>query len=307
MPLSKESITANEQLKALPDEQINALVTLSENEEQTAIANSVAALRKKDLSTLAEITGNTFAEGSQFSEQFKTVVTGLVESSKKAEGIADLENQITTLKQQLKEGSSDEALKQQLQDAQTELAAKNTAYTELENQMSKAGEENAAKLNAFRVANVYDLAGKSLKFKPEFKEVSEGLLKSANATILSMFTPGFSKGLDDKEVLVFRKSDKSVHTNPNNLGKPYTYEELLAEQVKSFLMPDTPTGLGTKPVLDDTGAAMLDLTGANTREKADELIEQHLMRQGKKPGTVAFQKEFTKIREDNKVSALPMR
>ena len=306
MALTKDLITAQESLKDLSDDQISALETLSSNDEQTSIQASVNDLQANYLSTRKDLTGAEIPANAQFGEQFKTVVGGLVTTAKKAENVGALETKIKDLEKQIADGSTDDALKQQLQDAQDALSKQKDAYSDLEAKFKTQGDEHAQQLNGFRVNTAYSAATAQIKFKPEFDKVKDGLLNAANTSILAKYTPSFVKDLKDNDVLVFRDSDNKVATNPNNKMEPFTYQELLAAEVKDYLQATKSTGAGTDPQNPGGDGTVLDLSGAKTREQADQLLEKHVLALGHRRGTPKFQTVLAKLRADNKVSDLPI-
>ena len=98
--------------------------------------------------------------------------------------------------------------------------------------------------------------------------------------------------------------------NAENSLLPYTAGELVTRELKAMGVLDEgrqqPGGGTTPKVVHTDNGIVVDVTGAQTRTQATEMITQALLKQGLTNGSKEFQDAMTKAWEDNNVSALPM-
>ena len=92
---------------------------------------------------------------------------------------------------------------------------------------------------------------------------------------------------------------------------PYTVGDLITKELKTMGVLDE----GRKQQGGETHAPrvvsteqglVIDVTGAQTRTQATEMITQALLKQGITNGSKEFQEAMTKAWQDNNIQALPM-
>lgn len=314
MALTNDIITANEALKDLDEAQIGAIVELSANDEAAVIGKKTGEIHSRYDTDILEATGMEKNQGEKSYDYLKRAAGQL---KQQLEGLPGLQTEIETQKQtiadlnkKIEDGNTDEAIKQQLADARKGLQDIQTLYEAEKNGRieDKKGYDN--QLRDYRVNSVFGQVYAGLKFKPEYDEnIQRVLTKNAKEAILSEYTPDWIKA-DDKEVLVFRDKDNNIVRNANNAMKPYTVEELVKGNaiLKNVLdLGRKATGGGTESNGGGGSDLLVDLSGAATQVEADNIIDRMLMEQGIAKGTAAFAEQKTKIRNENKVSELPVR
>lgn len=318
MALTADVIKSNEGLKDLTDDQISEITTLSANDENVVIGNKTKEIYDgldADLNTASGLEKQPNEKTYDFAKRavghFKT----------QAESVETLNTEITGLKskiqgyeKQIADGSTDEALKQKLTDTESKLSLLQGQYNDLDKKHNTTIKEHATTLKLGKVNGTMDSAANSLEFKPEYpKNVQDTLLTSARTAISSMYTPDVIEE-QGKEITVFRKEDGEIARNPENKLEPFTAEELLRAQLKDVLVVSKKTpGGGTRPPAGPgPDLSLVDIGTAKTQVEADKIIEKHLMAKGftKTKGfkkAAEFQEEFSKLRESNNVSKLPIR
>ena len=314
MALNVEVIKANEQLASLSDEQIAAITTLSTNDENQVINTKIGELHGRYDEDVKAVTGIEKNQGEKSYDyvkrvlgDFKTKASGAMELQTK---IATYETEIAGLKDQISKGKGDEVIRQQLKDAQTEMATLKTQYeTDKQNWGSKE-KEFTEKITGIQVDAQFEKASAGIKFKAGYPEsVQNTLISSAKSAILGTYKPDWVES-DGKKVMVFRDQKGEIARNKANSLNPYTAQELISEHLKEVI--DTgKKALGAGTAAPAGGGKesvdIVDIAGAKTQVEADEIITKYLMQIGETRGSASFAEKQAKLREENEVSKLPLR
>lgn len=314
MALTPEVIKANESLATLTDAQLAAISTLSVNDEQTVLGTKIGELHGLYDRDVKEVTGIEKNQGEKSYDyvkrvlgDFRSKVGGSTELQTK---VTQYETEIQTLKAQIADGKGNEAMKQQLTDAQSQLAALRTQYETDKQTWGTREKEFSQQITGIQVDTQFDKAVAGLKFKAGYPEgVQRTLLKSTKDGILNQYKPDWVE-VDGQKVMVFRDAKGEILRNKNNALNPYTARELISEQLKEVIDPGKKiTGTGTEEPGKNTRDTIeiVDIAGAKTQVQADEIIVKYLMQNGETRGSVSFAEKQRKLREDNGVNKLPLR
>jgi hypothetical protein len=238
---------------------------------------------------------------------YKSKIGGATELQTK---IAGYETEIANLKQQISAGKGDDVIRQQLKDAQTELATLKTQYDTDKQAWGNKEKEFSQQITGIQVDTQFEKAVAGLKFKAGYPEsVQKTLLSSAKSAILGTYKPDWVEAGGTK-VMVFRDAKGEIVRNKANSLNPYTAQELISEQLKEVLDPGKKTtGTGT----EEPGKSgvdtieIVDIAGAKTQVQADEIIVKYLMQNGETRGSASFAEKQKKLREENGVNKLPIR
>ena len=312
--LTKEVLSQQDVLKELTPEQITAIVTLSENDENAVIAEKTKRLAENLENDIKTVTGLDKNGGEKYFDYMKRVLSDYktkAESGSNNEEIEKLQSTIADLETKLKNNAGDEDLKRQLQKATQDLSDSKSRVEQLETDLqkerteaqTKLGEERKKLVN-YEVSNLFNqaLAGKKAKAglnEETFKE----LVSVRTEKLLNSVTPEFIE-TDKGRVLQFRDNEGNIMTNPENLRNPFTASELILSKVGDLLHTDQQqNGTGTKPGQQNGGA--VSVSGAKTQLEADELIRNQLHAQGKTTQDSDWNEAFNKIRDENEVHKLP--
>lgn len=298
--MDKESLTKN--VQGLTDEQVNAIVTMCNNELSTqkeTVTNEVTGTIYQNLDNDMKTLGYEKPNGTKSYEHIKSVISKLKES---AAQIDPLNAKITDLEAQIAKGG-DEAIKAQLKalqtkysDIETQLEAERKSHTEDKDAATKA-------LFDFKVSTAISQALTGVKYKTTVGErIRDLAINDAKAEILKDRTIEF----DDKGNAIVRNDKGVILTNPNNLNKPYTLQELLLETaaLKEVVENTKRQGLGNENPDITPNSAVLDISGCKSQQEADELIQNHLLGKGIKRLSQEFEDEFTKLRTELNVDKL---
>jgi hypothetical protein len=224
--------------------------------------------------------------------------------------ITELTNEKNRLQKAIDEGVQDENLKKQLSQAQKDLANVTEKFNTLKADYDKAQSDHATELLNIRVDNEITSATAGIKFKADLPETAtKVLLQQAIEKVKGLKHEFIDDGKGGK-TLQFKNADDSVMRNAENSLLPYTAGELVTRELKAMGVLDEGRqqgGGGTAPkVVNTENGIVVDVTGAQTRTQATEMITQALLKQGLTNGSKEFQDAMTKAWEDNNVSALPM-
>lgn len=313
MALTAAILRANAGLAALSDEQLGIIEELSRNDENTVIGARIGELHGQYDNDVLSVTGIAKNQGEKSYDYVKRI---LGDYKQKAAGAEALNTQITELKTQIEgykntiaEGKGNEAVAQQLKDAQKQLADTQALF-ETKN---KEWEEKYNSLNnqyqQILIDAEFSKALQGMKFKSIYPEsVQKTLIESAKRTVLSTAKPDWVEENGVRK-LVFRDAAGNIMTNQENRLNPFTPGELLQRELKDVL--DTgrqQRGAGTQGNQGGSGGAggSLDLTGITNQVDADNAISKHLMGLGYTRGSKEFSDEALKIRQENGVDKLPI-
>ena len=312
MALTAEVLRANAGLASLSDEQLSIIAEMSRNDENTVIGTRIGELHGQYDNDVLSVTGIAKNPGEKSYDYVKRV---LGEYKQKAAGTEALNTQITELKTQIEgykktieAGKGNEAIAQQLRDAQKQLADTQALF-EAKNKEWKGKYDT---LNTQYQQSLIDAEfGKALqgmKFKSIYPEsVQKTLIESAKRTVLASAKPDWVEENGERK-LVFRDAAGNIMTNQENRLNPFTPGELLQRELKDVL--DTgrrQTGTGTQGQQGGQGGnTSVDLTGVTNQVDADNVISKHLMALGYTRGSKEFSDEALKIRKENGVDKLPI-
>lgn len=298
--LTKETIVANEALKDLSEEQISAIATLSENDENTVIGQKFGEVYRQMDSTIEKATGIK-RDGDE-----KTYVYLERATKAFAEKFSDyeaLKTKIADLEDKLSKGG-DEALKSQLEQAKAELNSTKEQFNAMKSEFDKAKADHATELNNLRIDEELTRAREGLTFKQGFSEaVMNTLIQQAVANVKAKF-PAFEER-NGVRVLVFHDENGAPLNNAENKLNPFTAKELLVKEFESMdILEKMPAkGAGGKPSASSTPTT---LSGVTTQVEAGEAISKMLAEKGIPKTSLNYKAEYDKLWDENGCSELPL-
>lgn len=309
MSLTKEVLEQNEALKGLEENQINAIVELSVNDENIVIGAKTGEIYGNIDKDIKEVTGTEKPEKVKTYDWLKNVLGDVKKTTELKSQVETLTTEKQNLETKLaKGGNFDTELKQQLDAKITELEALQGQYTtdtdNLQKKVETMEKNNTKMLIDFETRE----AEKGLTFIDALPESTRPvLINSAKSKILSEFDTEFIDNGDGGKKLVFKK-DGVVQNNPENKLNPYTMTELFQKELKDSLkVGGNKKGAGSNGGDGGGDGDVYDLSTAKTQLEADDMLETHLMKSGLTKGSKEFQTKFREERKSNNVSKLPMR
>lgn len=312
--LTVDMLRQNGTLAGLTDDQLNAIATMSQNDENTVIGTRIGALHGQYDTDILGITGINKNQGEKSYDYLKRVLNGyktqITSTATIQAQLANAKTEIETLKQKLADGAGDETLKQQLKDAKKLASDLQTQLTKSATDLANQKAEFEKQIKDIHVDNAFNEAVSDLKFKPGITDgIKTVLLNAAKAEILTKGTPDFIDNNGTK-VLVYRNAAGNVLNNPANNLNPFTTKELLMQtSIKDVIdLGKQQPGGGTGPIQrHNTSVTVLDLSGAKTQVEADKVIENYLLGNGLTRDSSEFATQSMQLRTENKVNELPIR
>ena len=310
--ITKEMIAADAALSGLTEEQQNALVLMSKNDEETVIGNRFREVYNQMDATIAKATG-VQRNGDEKTYLYLERAANIL--AEKANSVDGLNGQIATLTkerdalQKAIEKGGDAELKRQLQQANTDLTNVRQQYDTLKGEFDTLKENHSKELFGMQIDNALSGAKAGLKFKAEFPQAAvDTLLNQALATIKGMQPEFVDDGKGGKR-LVFKGADGAIQRNPENHLEPYTAEELLKKELRAMGILDEgrqATGTNTTQPNQQQQTTIVDVTMARTQKEADDIIHNQLMAKGLVRGSKKYQEEYQQAWKDNNISSLPL-
>lgn len=312
--LTREILVANAALSGLTDEQITAITTLSQNDENSVIAKKTSEIYgalDADILAASDIAKNSTEKTYDFAKrvigEFKT----------KAESANGLQSQIDTLTKEkarlekaIAYGSADAETVKALKQAKADLANVTTQYTELNTKFEQMKTEHEKEMFGVKIDNELQTAAAGLTFKTGLPEsVTKVILAQANEKVKGM-NPEYIDDGKGGNILAFKDASGAIMRNPNNQLNPFTPGELLTKELETMgvLEPKRQQpGGGTEPPKRQPGGGSItvDASGAKTRTEAYDVIANSLMQQGLTIGSKAFDDAMKQAWQDNNISQLP--
>ena len=316
MALTTELLKGNAATAGLSDEQINAVVEMSKNDETTVIGQKTGEIYgglDADILAASGIAKN----GTEKTYDYAKRVIGEIKAQ--AGNATELQNQIAELtkekgrlEQVIAKGGADAETKRALEQAKADLANVTSEYATLKSKYDTAQTEHEKALFGMKIDGEFAKATAGLKFKSDLPaSVVSVLTEQAVAKVKGM-NPEYIDDGNGGKVLAFMENG-TPRRNPENNLRPFTAAELVAKELSTMGVLDTgrkQTGAGTDPNGSGRGTGgTVDLSGARTQDEAHEIIAKQLMAQGMVNGTKQFDDAMAQAWKDNRdtIKALPIR
>lgn len=316
MALTRETIIANQSLAALTQDQLDALVTLSKNDEDATIGKRLSEVYQSFDEKVKTFGGIERKGDEKTYDYVQRALTELKESSKGSEElnkqIQTLTAEKTRLEKAVAEGADAET-KKLLQQTQADLENVKTEYTKLETSHKEAVSKHTSELFGLQVGTdiTNQIAKAGIKLKAELPEQMQAFALSQAIEFVKGSNPQYidSGKNDGTKVLAFHGSDNAVLRNNENGLNPYTAADLVKSKLKELGALDEgrqQSGAGTGGNQGGSNAgATVDISGAKTKVEATKMIETGLAAQGLVKGSSEHQAALDKAWADNKVADLP--
>lgn len=309
--LTQEVLIANELLKGLSEEQIKAIVNLSQNDENAVIAKRIGEIYgalDNDILAASGVAKNgtekTYDYAKRVLGDFKTKVDGIAALNTQ---IADLTKEKTRLENVIKEGSGNEETAKQLKQVRKDFENITKQYNELNQKYQESEQNHAKEIFNLKVDSELQSATGKFKFKAGLPDsVTKIVMSQAIEKIKGMSPELIDDGKGGK-TLVFKGADGAIMRNPANQLNPYSPAELLEKELNEMGVLEakrTVTGTGTTPPAPPA-SSVIDVTGAKTRVEAYDIISAALLAQGKPVGSEAFEAAMAEAWKENNIAQLP--
>lgn len=310
-----EMLQQQESLQGLTDEQMQAIATLSKNDEEVVIGNRFREVYNTFDQHIANSTGIARNGDEKTYDYLVRAAKAIKADADKVGGLQAKVNELTNekarLEKAIQEGTADEQTKKQLAQAQKDLTNITEQFNTLKGERDQLVQRHADELMGLRIDNELSMAVAGIKFKAEFpKQAVDTLLAQTIQRIKGMSPEYVDDGQGGKR-LVFKGADGAIMRNAENGLQPYTAGEMLVKELKVMGIVDEgrqAAGGGTTPPAAGGGnATVIDVSTARTQTEAQEIIARALMAQGMTNGSKEFQQAMTEAWKANNIQALPMK
>lgn len=310
--LTIDLLNANAALSSLNDEQKQAIVTLSQNDENAVIAAKTGEIYG-NLDTDILSTSGIGKNGTEKTYEYAKRV--ILDLKGKAENTDALQTQIRSLTQKnaaleksIAEGNGNEQLNKELKQAKADLANVTNQFVELQKQKEEMSAKYERDIKGMQIDGAMQSAIASVKFKPELPEAATKVLMQQAIDKLKSMNPDFEDDGKGGKVIMFHDEKGAVMRNLATNLNPYTAAELLNLELEKMGVLDKgrqAAGGGTQTPTATTGNGSVSIEGAKTRTEAYDAITSVLVSQGLQPGSKEFGDAMTQAWKDNNISSLP--
>lgn len=311
--LTIDLLNANAALASLNDEQKQAIVTLSQNDENAVIAAKTGEIYG-NLDTDILSTSGIGKNGTEKTYEYAKRV--ILDLKGKAENTDALQTQIRSLTQKnaaleksIAEGNGNEQLNKELKQAKADLANVTNQFVELQKQKEEMSAQYERDIKGIQIDGAMQSAIASVKFKPELPEAATKVLMQQAIDKLKSMNPDFEDDGKGGKVIMFHDEKGAVMRNLATNLNPYTAAELLNRELEQMGVLDKgrqAAGGGTQTPTATTGNGNgVSIEGAKTRIEAHDAITSVLVSQGLQPGSKEFGDAMTQAWKDNNISSLP--
>ena len=312
--ITQEMIQQQEALAGLTDEQREAIITLSKNDEEAVIGARFREVYNRLDETIARETGIARDGDEKTYNYLERAARQLAGKANSVEGlntkIHDLTAERDRLKKAIEENTGDEKLKKDLAQAIKDLDSVKTQYNTLKADYDKQKTDHATELENFRIDNEIASVKGGIKFKADLPETATNVLLEQAISKVKGFKHEFIDDGNGGKRLVFKDANDAIMRNAEKQLEPFTIGDLLTKELKTMGVLDEgrqQQGGGTHApkVTRTQDGIVIDLSGARTQVEAQEMIAQTLMKQGLINGSSEFQEASTKAWKENNCQALP--
>lgn len=317
MALTTELLRANAATAGLSDEQVNAIVEMSKNDETNVIGQKTGEIYgglDADILAASGIAKNGAEKTYDYAKRVIGEIKGQAGNAAELQTkVSELEKEKTRLESVIAKGGADAETKRQLDKANADLANVTAEYATLKTKFDNAENEHKKALFGLQIDGEMAKATAGIKFKADLPvSVTTVLLQQAVAKVKGM-NPEFIDDGNGGKILAFNENGTTMRNPENNL-RPYTAAELVARELKTMGVLDAgrkQTGAGSDGDHGGDGGSggTVDISGARTQDEAHEIIARQLMEQGKVNGSKEFDEAMNKAWKDNisVIKTLPVR
>ena len=316
MALTTELLNANGATAGLTDEQKNAIVEMSKNDETTVIGQKTGEIYgglDADILAASGIAKNGAEKTYDYAKRVIGEIKGQAGNAAELQTkVSELEKEKTRLEGIIAKGGGDAETKRQLDQAKADLANVTKEYTDLKTKYDTAENEHAKVLFGMKIDGEFAKATAGLKFKADLPASVTSVLTDQAIAKVKAKNPEYIDDGQGGKVLAFNENG-AVMRNPENNLRPYTAAELVAKELSTMGVLETgrkQTGAGSQGGQGGNGSGgTVDLSGARTQDEAHEIIAKQLMAAGKVNGSKEFNDAMQQAWKDNRdvLKALPIR
>lgn len=306
MALTNELLRANTTLAGLTDEQVSAIVEMSQNDERTVIGQKTGEIYgglDADILSASGIAKNGVEKTYEYAKRVIGEIKAQAgDAAAKQTQIDELTKEKVRLEGIIAKGGADAETKRQLEQARADLANVTKEYGELKTLHDQTVAKHEKELFDQQISGEFAKVSVGLKFKADIPASATSVLTEQAIAKVKGMNPQYIDDGNGGKVLAFMENG-TPRRNPDNNLRPYTAAELVAKELRTMGVLDegrTQTGTGAREG-DGTGnpPSSSDISGARTQSEAQEIITKQLLSRGLINGSKEFTDELTKAWKEN--------
>lgn len=290
--LTAELIKGQAVLKDLTEDQVSAIATLSQNDENSVISQKFGEIHGQYDAAFKAVFGIEKPSGTKSTEFWSAKAKEAFEKAKAAGDTTALDQAkatIADLEAKIKAGAGDKELVTRLEAERDQWKAQaedfKTKYGESESEWKTKLQEREAEIKNIEVKRLFQEEIADLKYKDIIPaELQKMAITNTQQYLLSQYDVDVVTDQHGNMRLEYSKDGVKL-TNKDNGLNPYTSKELLLQQNAIKDIIDTGThqnGTGTKgqkPGASFNGQ-IVDVSAAKSQVEATQLIKEALQKQG---------------------------
>lgn len=302
--LKEETIKKEQALSSLSDEQVQAIVTLSRNDEQAAFSERFSEIHNALDAIVREASGIEKGGTEKTSEYLKRVLTENASTAQKlTKHNEELSANNAKLEEQISAGSADKELIASQKATIDDLRNK---YNNIKAEKERTIVEYESKLTSARIDAEIKNALASIALNTDLNSKSVEVLKAQAIANVKSLSPTFV-GQGNGETLIFRDNSGAELRNPDNQLNLYTAKELLTKELEGFgILAPKQQNKGSGGNQQTPKPLHSSIGGVSTQTAAMDAIANELSRQGIVKSNPTYQQEFNRLWNENNISSLPL-
>ena len=310
--ITNEMLAGDAVLSALTEEQRNAIVTMSKNDEEVVIGNRFREVYNTLDATIARETGISRNGDEKTYHYLERAAKQLATKANSVEGLNGKINELTKERDKLQKAladGGDEQMAKQYAQAKKDLASVAQQYAQLKADFDKVKEAHDAEMLGVRIDNELAVARGTVKVKGDLPQpVTDAIIRQTVDKIKSM-SPEYIDDDNGGKRLVFKGEDGVIIRNQEKQLEPITAADLFARELKAMGVLDEgrkAAGGGTATPTKSGSAVPVDVTTARTQTEAQDIIARQLMQKGMVNGSKEFQTAMDEAWRENNIQNLPI-
>jgi hypothetical protein len=310
--LTKDILIANTALASLTEEQIAAITTLSQNDENSVIAKRIGEIYgalDNDILDSAGIQKNGTEKTYDYLKRVLSELKGKISDTNTIKKqVEDLTKEKSRLEKAIAEGAGNAEISKVLKQTKADLQNVTNLYTELNKRFDEEREKYKKDLFNVKIESTLQNAYSGIKIKSELPESVKKVILQQVTDKIKLMNPDYIDDGNNGEKLVFKGENGEILRNPNNQLNPYTVSDMYNKELEALGVlekPGTKTGTGTNTPNNNGHVFALDISGVKTRVEAFEAIKSSLLAKGLTVGSEKFENEMSQAWKDNNIASLP--
>lgn len=316
MALTTELLDANAATSGLTEEQKNAIIEMSANDETSVIAKKTGEIYgglDADILAASGIAKNGTEKTYDYAKRVIGEIKGQAGNAAELQKqVTDLTNEKSRLEGIIAKGGADAETKRQLEQTKNDLANVTNQFNDLQGKYDKVIADHAKEMFDSKLESEFAKATAGIKFKADLPASATSVLMQQAISKVKGMNPEYIDDGNGGKILAFMENG-APRRNPGNNLRPYTASELVAAELKAMgVLDEGRKAIGTGTGEGEGGGGnheTADLSGARTQDEAREILVKQFMGQGLVNGSKEMDAAIAKAWKENwdVLKTLPIR